>query len=470
MKSKKITIRKRSIVGITFQSLFFTFISLSFFSCDSYIETDMPKSQLTGTAVFEDLATANAALMDIYARLREGGIAAGTQLGATTLMANYSDDLDFYDTNTDIEQFNKHTILPSNTFLSGLWNTSYAEIYAINALIDGVNNSSAIKVEDRNRLLGEAMFLRAFIHFYLVNMFGDIPYVTSTNYEANTVVSKVSQAQVWESITADLLKAENILPETYPSTQRVRVNKSVVKAMLARVYLYTQDYSNAESYATSVINNGMYAVEPNPALAFLKESPSIIWSFHPGIQGQNTKDARAYIFSAGPPTKAALSTNFRNAFETGDIRQTAWIRTITNGTGIWYQAYKYKKSTLTEPSQEYTIILRIEEQYLIRAEARAILGNISGAQKDLNITRNRAKLPNTKANTLLSLKAAILQERRFEFFTEQSHRWFDLKRTGNAAIVLSPIKSGWHDTDVLLPIPETELLLNPNLLPQNPGH
>ena len=146
------------------------------------------------------------------------------------------------------------------------------------------------------------------------------------------------------------------------------------------------------------------------------------------------------------------------------------VKTITNASGTWYRPYKYKQTAATESSQEYTIILRLEEQYLIRAEARTFNGDNAGAQQDLNITRNRAGLPNTTATTQDELKAAILQERRLEFFTEQSHRWFDLKRTGNAASVLSPIKPGWQNRDILFPLPEAELLLNENLLPQNAGY
>ena len=64
----------------------------------------------------------------------------------------------------------------------------------------------------------------------------------------------------------------------------------------------------------------------------------------------------------------------------------------------------------------------------------------------------------------------MLQERRSEFFTEQGHRWFDLKRTGTAGQALGSLKPGWKATDAVLPLPESELLLNGNLLPQNAGY
>jgi len=470
MKTKKYTHAKSPVLWQAFQILLVMIALANLTSCSDFTEVDLPQTQLTGSTVFDNVGTAKAALADVYARLREQSMVSGTQGGGTCLLANYSDDMDWYGTNTNLEQFNKHTIIPSNTTLTALWNTSYGEIYALNAIIEGVQASTTITGEDRDRLLGEALFLRGFIHFYHVNMFGAVPYVTTTDYEVNTVIAKTPEADAWQKIIADLSQAESLLPESYPIEERVRPNKAVVQAMLARVYLYTANYDQAEAYATAVIDNGAYSIEPNPDLAFLKESPAIIWSFHPGLAGQNTKDARAWFFSSGPPIKSALSENLYNSFEPGDLRKTSWIKNVTNGTGTWHHAYKYKKNNATDSSEEYTILLRIEEQYLIRAEARAMTGDILGAQTDLNMTRNRAGLSNTLADTPETLKAAILNERRFEFFCEQGHRWFDLKRTGTAADALSAIKPGWQATDVLFPLPETELLLNPNLLPQNPGY
>lgn len=447
-----------------------SFIFLLAGSCDSFTEVDMPQSELTGVTVFEDVATAKAALANVYALMRENGVASGSLVSATPLMANYSDDMDSYGSNMVTEQFTKHMIHPNNSTLLRLWAVPYSEIYAINAIIEGVSVSTAISGEDRDKLLGEAFFLRAFNYFYMVNIFGDIPYTTTTNYEANAVIAKTPQDQVWQNIISDLIMAESLLPEEYPSPERVRINKATVKAMLARVYLYTQNYALAETYATTVINNPAYSIEPNPALVFLAGSPSTIWAFHPGVAGQNTKDASTYNFSSGPPSKPALSEALYNSFEPGDARKSEWIKIITNGSSNWYRPFKYKKASSTESSEEYTIVLRLEEQYLIRAESRLRNGDVNGAQQDINVIRNRAGLSNTLAATQGELQTAILQERRHEFFTEQSHRWFDLKRTGNAAAALSAIKPGWKATDVLLPIPEAELLLNENLLPQNPGY
>lgn len=118
------------------------------------------------------------------------------------------------------------------------------------------------------------------------------------------------------------------------------------------------------------------------------------------------------------------------------------------------------------------MVLRLAEQYLIRAEARVKQGKLTGngsAAEDINEIRNRAGLGDTPASTDEELMAAIEQERKVELFAEWGHRWLDLKRTGRASALLSS-KTHWDDTDVLYPIPQQEILNDPNLKPQNDGY
>ena len=115
-------------------------------------------------------------------------------------------------------------------------------------------------------------------------------------------------------------------------------------------------------------------------------------------------------------------------------------------------------------------MLRLAEQYLIRAEARAMQGDLIGAKEDLNKIRMRAGLAGTQSQTKEDILASVLEERRWELFTEYGHRFFDLKRLNLLDINLQPIKAGWNTEDRLFPIPQTELGNNPKLLPQNPGY
>ncbi|OOV20519.1 RagB/SusD family nutrient uptake outer membrane protein [Flavobacterium sp. LM4] len=442
----------------------------SLISCENFIEVEVPQSQLTGQAVFEDAATATAALSNVYARLREEGMVTGTAFGLANIMGNYADELTLYGNNTTLQSIYNHTIVPGNSYIATLWNTSYGQLYAINAIIEGVENTSNISTADKNKLKGEALFLRAYIHFYLVNCFGEIPYITTTNYVHNTTVTKNTINEINQNMVSDLTDAEALLQEDYPTNERVRANKFVVKAMLARLHLYLENWEQAETYATAVISNTAYNWELNIQKVFLKENPGIIWALHPGIAGLNTKEARTFIFSSGPPIKQALSLDMMNAFEPNDKRKQYWTRTITNGSQSWYHAYKYKKTLNTGTSEEYSILFRLAEQYLIRAEARAELNNPTQALEDLNKVRTRAALPESTATTKAAILEAVMQERKVELFTEQGHRWFDLKRTARAENVLSALKPNWQNTQLLLPIPEAELLLNTNLLPQNTGY
>jgi hypothetical protein len=218
------------------------------------------------------------------------------------------------------------------------------------------------------------------------------------------------------------------------------------------------------------MSNSLFTLDTDINNVFLKDSPSTIWQFKPRIQGDNTVEASIFILANGPPTSTALNPDLIMDMEDEDLRKTNWIGEVSDGSQSWYFPFKYKQQFNTGTSLEYSKVFRLEEQYLIRAEARAMSGNISGAQQDLNLVRNRAGLDNTTASTAEQLLDAILSERRFELFTEFGHRWFDLRRTGMAEEVLAPIKSNWKNTDVLLPIPESELAANPNLNPQNPGY
>lgn len=442
------------------------------FSCDSFTETDLPKTQLIKTAVFQDVKTATAALSDCYAQMRDYSMITGNSDGLSSLLGNYADELTYYGvSDSPLQNFYNHTLLPSNSGVSVLWNSSYNQIYAANAIVEGVDNSTAITGDNRNRLKGEALFIRAFIHFNLVNLFGDIPYITSTDYKINTMISKQTQADVYNQIIADLLEAKELLPESYTSAQRIRPNKYTVSALLARVFLYTENWQLAENESNAIINKtALYQWQDNLDLVFLKDSPSTIWQLHPGVAGLNTMEGRTFILTSAPPNIQAISPELLNAFETGDQRKNHWLGSVNDGTDTYYFPFKYKLDTNSGTSQEYSIIFRLDEQFLIRAEARVHLGKLAEAKNDIDKIRQRATLVNTSASTPEELSQAVLQERRVELFTEFGHRWFDLKRTGKAGTVLSVIKPAWKDRDNLLPLPASELLANSHLLPQNQGY
>lgn len=440
-------------------------------SCDDFVTVDQPNSQLTTDAIFENATTATAAMVDVYAQMRENGLFTGKSFGLSCLLGTYADEMVSYENGAyTTADFYNNSLLASDAFVSLLWTSSYNQIYAANAIFEGVGTSSSIAISDKNQLQGEALFARAITHFYLINLFGDIPYIATTDYVYNSTIPRMSTEVVNQKIIADLETAIQLLAVNYTSADRTRPNKATAQALLARVFLYHGDYAESANMASAVLNDtSNYIWEDNLDAVFLKESTSTIWQFAAGSEGANTYEGSAFIFFSGPPQLVSLSDGLVSAFEPNDLRKSHWIKTVTEGSTVWYHPYKYKQDIATGSSMEYSIIFRVAEQYLIRSEARARQGEIIGAREDLNKVRHAAGLSDTDTTTPSTLLEAILQERKVELFTEYGHRFFDLKRFGKLNDVLG-LKPGWNAGDQLWPLPQAELLVNPFLKPQNPGY
>lgn len=441
--------------------------------CTDFVETDLPPSQLTSEAVFTDRATATAALANIYAGLRSQTLITGGSRGIGNLLGHYADELEHYgDGIGSIYNFNIHSVLATEPELATLWNNSYNLIYASNSILEGLEDNTALSEMDREQLQGEALFLRGFIHFYLSQLFGDIPYVTQTDYRENTLTGKLESSEIYERLIADLEGAMDLLPESYVVPDRVRVNRYAAMAFLARVALYSGDWDRAVTLSDEVLDRtDLYSWEENLGQVFLKGNQGTLWQLKPVSSGGNTLEAQTFIFESGPPiNQGALTQSFMNGFAPGDERAVHWTRGITNGTTVWYHPYKYKANTPTGSSLEHSVVLRLGELYLIRAEAKMQLGDLDGAMADLNKIRGRAGLSDLENLGRIGLETALIKERRYELFTEFGHRWFDLKRFQKVGEVLGPLKPNWQEYQLLFPIPQSELLANPNLNPQNDGY
>lgn len=462
-------LKQRSFIWIT-RFFILGLLPWLFCSCEKDLEPEFPDFLLSGEATFENASTVDAALVNVYAGLRDNSPVAGSIMGVNVLLGLYTDELDFYRADSQIDYtFYNHAVLPNNSGVEGFWNNSYKLIYSANAIIEGLQTSPMTDLE-RNPFIGEAYFLRAYLHFYLTQLFGEIPYIKTTDYTINATVRRMPLDAVYNEMEQDLLKAKELLPEIDSSGERLRASKGVAIAMLAKLYLYTQQWDKAFIESDDVINSGLYNWQPDLNKVFLKESSSTIWQLKPEFEGAGTKEGETFIFDFGPPFLYALTEAFMLGFEIEDRRKEAWTREITNGTESWFHPYKYKQGMFGGNSTEYSILFRLSEQFLIRAEAALQLGKFQEAKVDINAIRHRAGLPPITANTSQDIMNELMLQRKYEFFTEQGNRWFDLKRTGLASPILSPIKEGWKESDILFPLPARELLLNPNLNPQNPGY
>jgi hypothetical protein len=429
-------------------------------SCKKLVNIGPPTSQLTPDKVFNNATSVNAATANIYTILGTVDAQFVPYIGV------YTDELTTNKIDATTVQFTNSSLISTNTNVLNIWKTLYSTIYKANALIEGVQGSANIADSIKNQCLGEGKFIRAYSHFMLVNIFGDVPLVTSTNAAVNAVTARTSTAAVYAQIINDLKDANTLLVANYPASgDKVRANKWAACALLSKVYLYTGDYTNAESQASLVINSGMYTLLNNLNSVFLANSSETI------LQNWNTSGYVNFSFipGSGQPSYP-LSSSLLNAFESGDNRKSAWTKsTLVSGT-TYYYPYKYKQRVITTGANaEYVMYLRLADVYLIRAEARAQLNNLSGALADLNGIRNRAGLSATTANNQTSVLTAIAHERQVEMFTEGGNRFFDIKRNSTINSILIPLKPLWKSTASVFPLPQSEIFTDPNLV-QNQGY
>lgn len=451
--------------------LFITVVILTLSSCKKFVATEAPPTEITTATVFSDSVAAASAITGLYSQMMSSNIFL-VNGGVTLVSALSSDELTRTSPNSFYDVFTANAI-PSNNSLvqNNLWRAAYSYIYQCNAIIEGAGKSSSLSSAFKQRLTAEARFNRAFCYFYLVNLFGDVPLVTTTDYSINASMPRTPSSAVYAAIDADLQFATSYLPAIV--TENIQPTSSAAAAVLARSKLFQKDWAAAEANATTVINVGLYSLPADLSTVFTPGSSETIWQLVPVQPSFNTAEANVFIPANGATRPTYVLTQaLQNAFDTGDARPTIWIKTsLLNGQSYAFP-YKYKeriRMAIGSPSVEYNVVLRLAEQYLIRAEARVKQGNLSGAKADLNIIRNRAGLPNVVAADDTSLLLAIEKERQREFFAEWGHRWLDLKRTGRADAVLSLTKSGWQPSDALYPIPFDEIQNNPAFT-QNPGY
>lgn len=462
---------------------------LLIFGCRKFVEVPPPITQVSSTSLFSNNATLESALGGIYITM-EGNSVGGGPTGISAILGLSGDDFNLFP-GTLGDQADAYMNQETSIYPPTIWSDLYKVIYQANAIITGANNSTAITMAVRQQAVGEAEFLRAFCNFYLVNIYGNIPLVLTTDYNTNSTLGQSPPGEVYAQIVADLEDAKNRLGQNYLDAQgnvtneRVRPNALAAAALLARAYLYMHKYDSAEQEATTVINSSIYQLYQGIEglnSVFLTTSQEAIWQLElPASDVVNTPDGGAFLlgllYFGGPNTNApfTLSDSLIASFEPNDLRRTEWVDSVMQGTTTYYFPYKYKHFyDKDSPPTEYPTIMRLGEQFLIRAEARAQQGNLAQAILDLDTIRSRAGLPLTTASTQINVLSAILHERRVELFTEYGHRWFDLKRTGTIDSVMSvvtPLKGGgtWSADDSLYPIPYGDLQTDPKLK-QNPGY
>jgi hypothetical protein len=441
-------------------------------SCKKFVEVDAPVNQIISDEIFKDEGLALSAVTGIYSEM----MASGNRFSScdvTFLTGLSADELYYLTPNTFRDDILRNDIRETShsTLLNSFWDKAYRYIYTANICLEKMYAPTAtIALTTRKMLEGECRFIRAFCYFHMVNLFGPVPLPLGSDFHENMILPRSSIDDVYKQIIKDLEIAKDLLLDDYPSAERVRPNKFAVLALLSKVYLYRNDWMKAEAISTIIINSPMYSLEPLDKV-FLKQSKEVIWSLLPvNSTFNNTWEGNIIL----PGNTYVVTDTFYKSFEAIDNRRSTWLNpklTTPPLPGSKYYPFKYRTKSAMARNENY-VVFRLAEQYLIRAEARTHLNKVIEAASDLNMTRNRAGLPNTTAASQDALYPAIAQERKLELFAEWGNRWYDLKRTQKADVELGGLNyknQTWNKNDTLWPIPSSQILINPNLT-QNLGY
>ena len=449
-------------------------------SCKEFVTVANPPNILTTDKVFANDNTAASAVLSIYIDMMNDQFGSNGSFVCFTMssLAGFSaNEMQWTQSNTTTPaylEFTSHTLTPPNTYVKAFWKDGYKYIYRTNIILEGIAKSTGMTAKGKKIVGGEAKFIRSFCYFYLVNLFGDVPLVLSTDYLTNMNMPRTPAGQVWDQIVQDLKEAKQMLPVAYPTAERLRPNSAAVSALLARAYLYLEKWTEAETESDAIISSGVYGTTlPALGLVFKKQSAETIWQLQPVRANTNTNEGASFLVTGATRPNYQITQSLLSAFEPNDKRKTTWIGFSSPvANPAWAYPAKYKVGT-SAAITEYYIVFRLTEQYLIRAEARARQGGskLTSAISDLNIVRNRAGLPAANPVDQTALLQALEHERQVEFFAEWGHRWLDLKRTNRAQAVLKPMSSDntWQLGAELYPIPSDEINNNP-LLVQNTGY
>jgi len=494
------------------------FAMLTFVSCTKLLE-EKPIGLLAPEGFYKTKKDVESAIFGAYGVLASEPLF-GRQFVCALMFRSDMVDIGNRGTSAERIQMNDFNMDANNNMVRAFWPAWYQVIAAANSAEAGAK-TLGLPEPDINPLIAEARFVRAMSYYHLVRNFGDIPYVDFfvSNPEDIKTIAKTKEAEVYSLIIKDLEFAKQWLPDTYASDVRTRPTKATAAAYLASVYLTIADYAKSYTEAKWVIDKKVtynYALEANYQDLFradladnLRETIfSVDFKAKLSVLNQNDDLVPPMVGIRNTPQNGfGVSVPALKVFTTwnaSDYRRfVSFDDSTVNAAGvkIAYTAFPNEKrphiakwrrfpgnanadgrySDYNYPDMRYAEIL------LIAAEALAETNGPSQEAIDyINMVRTRARNwpgnpTGIPANLALAgldkqqLIDAILEERRLELSFEWK-RWYDIKRRKLGDIVfkgsnsLEPQPNFSASRDYLMPIPQTEIEINPNLKPQNPGY
>lgn len=475
--------------------------ALALFSCENYLELE-PVSQSIAidntdadSVYFNTASEVEAALAGAYSDFKNEYY----QLDHYVNGDAQSDDAYAGGDNPDNFQIDDYRLDATNRNVSRDWAYLYSTIGKTNTILNNIDavTDPALTAARREEIIGEAAFIRAFMYFQLVQLWGDVPLQL---LEVKTISAdkldeiypiifpaRSPQEEVYAQIIADFETALPRVRATAP--HKGYVTTGAVNAMLAKVYATQEphDWTKVREYCDAVIAGGYSLLADYNQLwnnANENSAESIFEINYSG--GPSDGNWGTKIFRGLDWKKFNLPSNdLVAAFdaENDQIRKNASV-IFLDVTGKWsdphwpqtHYPFINKWRNFQEGSDQNYIFIRLADILLLKAEALNELGDPDGAAALVNQIRARVDLLPTTASTQAEMRLAIEKERRLELAFE-GHRWYDLKRTGRAIEVMNNARGangqplGYNLTAerLIWPIPQAELDKNSKLT-QNPGY
>lgn len=436
--------------------------------CDAFLDVPISPQLIESGHVLANERTAQSAVDGVYADMRAGNPRFVN--GAISIYAGLAaDELSPTTEQPTYMPFYRHELFPNNSHIrSQLWNPAYQNIYRCNTLIAGLRENNTLPEGVKSNFIGQLLVSRALQYIYLGGLFGDVPLVLIPDYTVNAVMGQTVYEDILHQASADLREAREQLPAgAKPS--KIRPTYWAATALLSRVSLYLGDYEAAIRLASEVIE-GPFILHPDLDGLFLIDGPETIWEIAAPQPTGNSPDGSAFLPSSPtrlPPIQ--LTDAVVSAFGPDDLRFTHWVGTSLIGPEPTYYPRKYTYRQIG-PTHEYMVVLRLAEQYLIRAESHLAVGRKDLARADLNVLRGRAGISSLgESISGNALQTELRNERLRELFSEWGHRWFDLRRWGIIDETMGAAKPKWEPYMALFPLPEDQLRYNYKLT-QNPGY
>ncbi len=489
-------------------SICLVFVTIGVLACKNLLVED-PKDQVFVDNFFETENDATAAVNSIYSILNATSSApsfGGVYFSTYWVVAGLcSDEMENKLPATDLDQLATFTQRPVNASLNEFWTLAYKGINNANFAIGGIPSVKASETF-KNQRIGEARYLRGMLYFDLVRWFGDIPLILTLNGDIRP--RRNPKAEVYAQIIEDLNFAAQNLPESYAAGNGLgRATKGAATGLLAKVYVTQGEWQKCIDQCNSVINSHKYELYNDYSVAFWvpnENGKETLFSVGFGTANNSISFWEAGQFNVRllpkqltgqiPGVNAqgwhVATQNLYDSYNAQDRRREVTLLTsIQNldGTTTTVEPHIQKYwDKVHEPLAGNTDhdfpYLRYADILLMKAEALNELNQSPNADAyaAVNQVRKRARfngtielpiLPDLQGLSYQAFKDALLLERRWEFVAE-GQRWFDLVRFNKLETLVPIAKPGvlpqaFHK---LFPVPQNEIDLNQNLLPQNNGY